>query len=62
MIAVCTRCVNLEVSSTIDTKSFLQAWRRFTTSQVFHPNQMEVGRLKVHTNQYQNGYKIGITI
>ena len=42
MIVVCmtTRCVHLELCSTIDTNSFLQAWRRFTTSRGVHPNHV----------------------
>ena len=42
MIVACTttRCIHLEVCSTLDTNSFLQAWRRFTTSRRVHPNHV----------------------
>ena len=33
-----SRCIHLELCTTIDTNSFLRAWRRFTTRRGVHPN------------------------
>ena len=42
MIVTCmtTRCIHLELCSTIDTNSFLRAWRRFTSIRGIHPNHV----------------------
>ena len=40
MIITCmtTRCMHLELCTTIDTNSFVRAWRRFTSVRGIHPN------------------------
>ena len=42
MIVTCmtTRCIHLELCSTIDTNSFLRAWRRFVSVRGIHPNHV----------------------
>ena len=42
MIVTCmtTRCIHLELCSTIDTYSFIRAWRRFTAVRGVHPNHV----------------------
>ena len=42
MIVTCmtTRCIHLELCTTIDTNSFLRAWRRFTSVRGVHPNHV----------------------
>ena len=42
LIVTCmtTRCIHLELCSTQDTNSFLQAWRRFVNTRGVHPNHV----------------------
>ena len=42
MIVACltTRCIHLELCSTIDTNSFIRAWRRFVSVRGVHPNHV----------------------
>ena len=45
MLATCmtSRSIHLELCCTVDTDSFVRAWRRFTAVQDVHPNHVFSG-------------------
>ena len=47
-----TRCIHLELCTSIDINSFLKAWRRFTTSRGIHPKHVFSDRGSTFSGSY----------